>query len=215
MDFSKLRSLMVKEQIAARGVSSEAVLAALHNVPREAFVPIGSKQYAYDDGPLPIEAAQTISQPYIVALMTEALALRATDKVLEIGTGSGYAAAVLAEIAGDVYSVERIEILATTAARRLTELGYTNVHVLHADGTLGWPQHAPYDAIIVAAGAPEVPKTLKHQLKIGGRLVIPIGNEQRAQQLVRVTRSSDETFDTEELADVRFVPLVGREGWLP
>jgi protein-L-isoaspartate(D-aspartate) O-methyltransferase len=215
MDYSQLRSIMVEQQIAARGVRAEAVLNALRKVPRELFLPDQIREFAYDDAPLPIEAEQTISQPYIVALMTEALALKSGDKVLEIGTGSGYAAAVLAEIAGEVYTVERIEQLAETAALRLADLGYKNVHVRHADGTLGWSEHAPYDAIIVAAGGPQIPDTLKRQLKVGGRLVIPVGTDQRAQELVRVTRTSDDKFMTEDIADVRFVPLVGQEGWLP
>ncbi len=215
MDYSQLRGTMVEQQIAARGVRSEAVLNALRKVPRELFLPERLREFAYDDAPLPIEAAQTISQPYIVALMTEALALKGGENVLEIGTGSGYAAAVLAEIAGEVYTVERIEQLADTAALRLADLGYKNVHVRHGDGTLGWPEHAPYDAIIVAAGGPQIPDTLKRQLKVGGRLVIPVGADQRAQELVRVTRSSNSNFKTEDIADVRFVPLVGQEGWLP
>ncbi len=215
MDYSRLRATMVEQQIAARGVRSEAVLNALRKVPRELFLPDRLREFAYDDAPLPIEAEQTISQPYIVALMTEALALKGGEKVLEIGTGSGYAAAVLAEIAGEVYTVERIEQLAHTAALRLADLGYKSIQVRHGDGTLGWPEHAPYDAIIVAAGGPQIPDTLKRQLKVGGRLVIPVGANQRAQELVRVTRSSDEKFKTEDIADVRFVPLVGQEGWLP
>jgi len=215
MDFSKLRSDMVEHQIAARGVRSDAVLNAMRKVPREAFLPDRMREFAYEDAPLPIEADQTISQPYIVALMTEALALKGGERVLEIGTGSGYAAAVLAEIAGEVYTVERIEQLAQEAALKLTELAYKNVQVCHADGTLGWPEHAPYDAIIVAAGGPEIPDTLKRQLKVGGRLVIPVGTNPRAQELVRVTRSLDDKFETEDLADVRFVPLVGKEGWSP
>jgi protein-L-isoaspartate(D-aspartate) O-methyltransferase len=214
-DFAQLRGTMVEQQITARGVRSEAVLNALRKVPRELFLPGRLREFAYDDAPLPIEAEQTISQPYIVALMTEALALKGGEKVLEIGTGSGYAAAVLAEIAGEVYTVERIEQLADTAALRLADLGYKNVHVRHADGTLGWPEHAPYDAIIVAAGGPQIPDTLKRQLKVGGRLVIPVGTDQRAQELIRVIRSSDDKFHTEDIADVRFVPLVGQEGWLP
>ncbi|MGO8859012.1 MAG: protein-L-isoaspartate(D-aspartate) O-methyltransferase [Steroidobacteraceae bacterium] len=214
-DYPQLRRTMVEQQIAARGVRSEAVLNALRKVPRELFLPERLREFAYDDAPLPIEAAQTISQPYIVALMTEALALEGGENVLEIGTGSGYAAAVLAEIAGEVYTVERIEQLADTAALRLADLGYKNVHVRHGDGTLGWAEHAPYDAIIVAAGGPQIPDTLKRQLKVGGRLVIPVGADQRAQELVRVTRSSNSNFNTEDIADVRFVPLVGQEGWLP
>jgi protein-L-isoaspartate(D-aspartate) O-methyltransferase len=215
MDFSKLRSDMVEHQIAARGVRSEAVLNAMRKVTRESFLPDRMQEFAYEDAPLPIEADQTISQPYIVALMTEALALKGGEKVLEIGTGSGYAAAVLAEIAGEVYTLERIEQLAQEAAFKLTELGYKNVHVRHADGTLGWPEFAPYDAIIVAAGGPEIPDTLKRQLKVGGRLVIPVGANPRAQELVRVTRFADDKFENEDLADVRFVPLVGKEGWSP
>lgn len=216
IDTWKLRSDMVEQQIASRGVRDEAVLDAMRKVPREAFLPDRMLEFAYEDAPLPIEADQTISQPYIVALMTEALALKGGEKkVLEIGTGSGYAAAVLAEIAGEVYTVERIGQLAQEAALKLTELGYKNVHVRHADGTLGWPEHAPYDAIIVAAGGPEIPDTLKRQLKVGGRLVIPVGANPRVQELVRVTRSADDKFETEDLADVRFVPLVGKEGWSP
>jgi protein-L-isoaspartate(D-aspartate) O-methyltransferase len=215
MDFAKLRGTMVERQIAARGVRSTEVLRALRKVPRELFLPDGIREFAYEDTPLPLEADQTISQPYIVALMTEALLLEGGEKVLEIGTGSGYAAAVLAEIAGEVYTVERIEPLADEAAARLAELGYQNVQVRHADGTLGWPEHAPFDAIVVAAGGPEIPGTLKRQLKIGGRLVIPVGADQRVQELVRVTRYADDGFKTEDIADVRFVPLIGKEGWLP
>lgn len=211
-DFSKLRDAMVDHQIAARGVSSKTVLNAMRKVPREAFLADRMSEFAYEDAPLPIESDQTISQPFIVALMTEALALTGDETVLEIGTGSGYAAAVLAEIAGEVYTVERIEALAQGAAVRLADLGYQNVHVRHADGTLGWPEHAPYDAIVVAAGGPDIPETLRRQLKVGGRMVIPVGTNSRAQELVRVTRTHD-GFATEDLADVCFVPLIGKEGW--
>src|SRR5271165_2556283 len=214
-DLSKLREHMVEQQIAARGIRSEAVLAALGKVPREAFLPEQLREFAYEDSPLPIAAGQTISQPYIVALMTDALDLAGGERVLEIGTGSGYAAAVLGEIAADVYTVERIGALAEEAASALRTLGYHNVHVVHADGTLGWAAAAPYDAIIVAAGGPEIPASLKAQLKIGGRLVIPVGTDPRAQELVRVTRTSKDDFKTEDIADVRFVPLVGKEGWAP
>ena len=213
--FDKIRASMVEQQITARGVRSAAVLQALGKVPRESFLPDAMREFAYEDTPLPIEAKQTISQPYIVALMTEALTLEGGEKVLEIGTGSGYAAAVLAEIAGEVHTVERIKELADTAAVRLTRLGYKNVHVHHGDGTLGWPEHAPYDAIVVAAGGPEIPESLKGQLKIGGRLLIPVGADHRAQELVRITRSACDKFKTEDIADVRFVPLIGEEGWLP
>jgi protein-L-isoaspartate(D-aspartate) O-methyltransferase len=215
IDLSKLREDMVENQIAARGIRSEAVLGALRKIPREAFLPERLREFAYEDSPLPIDAGQTISQPYIVALMTEALDLEGGERVLEIGTGSGYAAAVLAEIVAEVYTVERIGQLAEKAASTLEALGDRNVHVVHADGTLGWAAAAPYDAIIVAAGGPEVPASLKEQLKVGGRLAIPVGSDPRAQELVRVTRTSNDRFKTEDIADVRFVPLVGKEGWAP
>ena len=214
-DLGKLREDMVENQIAARGIRSAAVLGALRKVPREAFLPERLREFAYEDSPLPIAAGQTISQPYIVALMTDALDLAGGERVLEIGTGSGYAAAVLAEIAAEVYTVERIGELAEKAASTLTALGCRNVHVVHGDGTLGWAAAAPYDAIIVAAAGPEVPELLKQQLKVGGRLVIPVGSDPRAQELVRVTRTSNDEFKSEDLADVRFVPLVGKEGWAP
>jgi protein-L-isoaspartate(D-aspartate) O-methyltransferase len=212
-DYSKLRKRMVEKQIAWRGVTSEVVLAAMRNVPRERFVPKGLRAFAYDDSPLLIGAGQTISQPFIVAYMVEALVLQGGEKVLEIGTGSGYAAAVLAEIAAEVYTIERIKELAERASAVLEELGYDNVHVRHGDGTVGWPAQAPFDAIVASAGGPEVPETLKHELKIGGRLVIPIGQSRSYQELVRVTRVAEEDFESEDLTPVRFVPLVGEEGW--
>lgn len=212
-DFSTLRSEMVERAIFARGVRSDLVLDAMRAVPREKFLPKNLREFAYDDSPLPIEEGQTISQPYIVAFMTEALALRGGEKVLEIGTGSGYAAAVLSEVAGEVYTVERIGQLAEKAASLLTDLGYDNVHVLHADGTKGWPDHAPYDGIIVAAGGPKIPESLKEQIKVGGRLIIPVGRDPKVQELVRITRISESEFRREDLADVRFVPLIGHEGW--
>jgi len=210
---SLLRAEMVARQIAERGIRSSIVLDAMRTVPREYFLPESDREFAYFDTPLPIAAGQTISQPYIVALMTEALELKGGEKVLEIGTGSGYAAAVLSEIAGDVYTVERIGQLAEKAALTLADHGYRNVHVRHGDGTKGWPEHAPYDAIIVAAGGPEVPEALRQQLKVGGRLVIPVGPDPRLQELVRVTRTAADRFESEDLADVRFVPLIGAEGW--
>jgi protein-L-isoaspartate(D-aspartate) O-methyltransferase len=212
-EFAKLRNEMVEKAIAARGVRSEPVLRAMRSVTREAFLPKELREFAYDDCPLPIEEEQTISQPYIVAFMTEALALQGGEKVLEIGAGSGYAAAVLAEIAGEVYTVERIGQLAEKAASTLADLGYHNVHVLHGDGTKGWREHAPYDGIIVAAGGPKIPDSLKEQLKVGGRLVIPVGSDATVQELVRVIRVSETEFRREDLADVRFVPLIGHEGW--
>lgn len=212
-DFAAQREDMVDRAIRARGVRSKLVLNAMRAVPREEFLPAHLREFAYEDSPLPIEAEQTISQPYIVAFMIEALALEGGERVLEIGAGSGYAAAVLSKIAGEVYTVERIGQLAEKAAARLADLGYSNVNVLHGDGTKGWPEHMPYDAIVVAAGGPKVPDALKLQLKVGGRLVIPVGTDPTVQELVRITRVSEQDFKREDLADVRFVPLVGEEGW--
>jgi len=211
--FALLREEMVERSIAARGVRDELVLDAMRKVPRELFLPNNLREFAYEDSPLPIAGEQTISQPYIVAFMAEALMLKGGEKVLEVGAGSGYAAAVLSEIAANVYTVERLGPLADKAAATLADLGYHNVHVLHGDGTRGWAENAPYDAIVVAAGGPQVPESLKEQLKTGGRLVIPVGADQRAQELVRVTRISTSEFRSEDIADVRFVPLIGEEGW--
>ena len=207
------RDAMVRRQVESRGVSSPIVLDAMRAVSREAFLPEHMREFAYEDAPLPIEEGQTISQPYIVAFMIEALDLTGGEKVLEVGTGSGYAAAVLAEIAGEVFTVERFSQLAQKASANLSDLGYRNVYVLHADGTRGWQEHAPYDAIVVAAGGPEVPQSLKNQLKVGGRLIIPVGADPRVQELVRVTRISESEWRSADLADVRFVPLIGEEGW--
>jgi protein-L-isoaspartate(D-aspartate) O-methyltransferase len=182
-------------------------------VARDDFVAPELARHAYADRPLPIGEEQTISQPYVVAAMTEALRLGPRDRVLEIGTGSGYAAAVLAVIAAEVYTIERIESLAQSARGRLAELGYTNVHVRHGDGSLGWPEHAPYDAIVVTAGGPDVPPSLLHQLAVGGRLVMPIGPSPWSQELVRVTRTDAGAYEREELEPVTFVPLIGAEGW--
>lgn len=212
-DMAGQRSAMVEHQIRARGVRDRLVIKAMNAVPREAFVPQNMKEYAYEDSPLPIGDGQTISQPYIVAYMIAALGLTGGERVLEIGTGSGYAAAVLGEIASEVYTVERIKALADHAKLTLEALGYHQVHVRCGDGTLGWPQHAPYDAIIVAAGGPKLPRSLQLQLKIGGRMVIPVGNDSVTQELVRVTRESPTHFRYEAIADVRFVPLIGEEGW--
>ncbi|MEN6541813.1 protein-L-isoaspartate(D-aspartate) O-methyltransferase [Parvibaculum sp.] len=210
---SNFRSAMVERQIAGRGVRDAGVLAAMREIPREEFLPPELREFAYDDAPLPIEGQQTISQPYIVAVMVEALLLKGSEKVLEIGAGSGYGAAVLSRIAGEVYTVERIAQLAEKAAGVLRTLGYLNVHVRHGDGTGGWAEQRPYDAIVVTAGAPNVPDALKSQLKIGGRLVIPVGKTPGLQELLRVTRLAADEYRTEELLDVRFVPLVGAEGW--
>ncbi len=211
--FKKLRQQMIDDQLKARGLHDQTVLDALNAVPREAFTPADLIESAYRDTPLPIEENQTISQPYIVALMTAALELKPDHRVLEIGTGSGYAAAVLGEICENVYTIERHKTLADTAWARLKETGYTNVQVKHGDGTLGWPEEAPFDAIIVAAGGPEVPQTLKEQLAIGGRMVIPVGQSLNLQKLVRIRRISKDKYKTEDLGDVRFVPLIGAAGW--
>lgn len=212
-EFSTLREHMVQDQIARRGVKSELVLDAMRTVPRERFLPPREANFAYGDSPLPIGEGQTISQPFIVAYMAESLTLEGGEKVLEIGTGSGYAAAVLGEIAAEVYTIERIKGLADRAVAVLEDLGYDNVHVRHSDGTLGWPEHAPFDGIVVSAGAPEVPESLKQQLAVGGRLVIPVGAGRSYQELVRITRVAEDEFETEDLVPVRFVPLVGEEGW--
>ena len=213
MSFEDARRRMVEAQIARRGVRDPAVLAAMAEVPREEFVPAHRAGDAYGDAPLPIGEGQTISQPYIVALMTEALRLTRGDRVLEIGTGSGYAAAVLAEIAAEVYTIERLAPLADSARHRLADLGYDTVHVQCGDGTLGWPEHAPYDAIVATAGGPEVPNALLEQLAIGGRLVMPVGASPHEQHLVRVVRKTADDYDHEDLGAVAFVPLIGAQGW--
>jgi protein-L-isoaspartate(D-aspartate) O-methyltransferase len=203
---------MVDEQLARRGIRDPAVLAAFGRVEREHFVDARYRRHAYDDYPLPIEHGQTISQPFVVAITVEALALTGQQRALEIGTGSGYAAAVLACLAREVHTVERIDHLAHTAAARLERLGYANVVVHHADGTLGWAAAAPYDAIAVAASAPRPPPALLAQLAIGGRLVLPTGGDD-SQHLVRIVRRDDERYEQQDLGEVRFVPLVGEQGW--
>lgn len=213
--YIRLRDQMIDRQIRARGVTSPLVLEAMRDVPREVFLPEKLREFAYEDAPLPIAGGQTISQPYIVAMMIDALDLKGGETALDIGTGSGYAAAVLSRIAAEVYSVERVEELAEQAKATLAAHGYGNVHVLHGDGTQGWAIHAPYDAIVVAAGGPKIPETLKSQLKVGGRLVMPVGFDHYTQELVRCVRVSEHEFKVEELADVRFVPLLGEEGWQP
>jgi protein-L-isoaspartate(D-aspartate) O-methyltransferase len=212
-DYAAKRERMVAKQIRDRGVSDEAVLAAMRTVPREIFVLGPYRPFAYDDTPLPIPANQTISQPYIVAFMIAALRLKPEDRVLEIGAGSGYAAAVLSRIVREVYTVERHFKLADYARARLAQLGYDNVWVRHGDGTHGWPEHAPYNGIVVAAGAPSVPESLRAQLAIGGRLVIPVGRSRHQQSLLLVTRQGENQYTEEVLAPVAFVPLIGDEGW--
>ncbi len=213
IDMSDQRNDMVEHHIKARGVRDRLVLDAMRTVPREEFIPEKLREFAYLDTPLPIAADQTISQPYIVAFMIEALALKPGDRVLEIGAGSGYAAAVLGKIADEVYTIERIEELADHATSTLKAMNCLNVHVRQGDGTLGWPERAPFDAIIVAAGGPSIPETLQAQLKVGGRMVIPVGSSPASQELVRITRISETKFKSEDIADVRFVPLIGEEGW--
>jgi protein-L-isoaspartate(D-aspartate) O-methyltransferase len=211
--FAALREQMVVRQLAARGLHDPRVLAAMRDVPREVFVAPELVELAYEDGPLPIGEDQTISQPYIVALMAEAMEIEPEDRVLEIGTGSGYAAAVLSRLAREVYTVERHGSLASSARRQLREVDASKVVVIHADGTLGWPVAAPYDAIVVAAGGPDVPRALVEQLAPGGRLVMPVGPSPHEQTLVRVRKLPSGPLARENLGPVRFVPLIGAAGW--
>lgn len=206
------RQRMVTQHLERRDIRDPRVLAAFAEVPREEFIDREHSAWAYEDAPLAIGYGQTISQPYVVAITVQALGLEGDERVLEIGAGSGYAAAILGKLAREVHTVERIEPLARTAAERLRRLGYDNVHVHYGDGTLGWPPAAPYEAIAVAAGAPRPPPSLLSQLAIGGRLVIPHGDAS-SQRLVRITRESETRFVETDLGDVRFVPLVGAEGW--
>lgn len=205
--------VMIRKHLIGRGIRDPAVLAAMREIPREEFVAERMRDMAYEDHPLPIEEGQTISQPYMVAYMAEALELSKTDRVLEIGAGTGYSAAILSRIVDRVYSVERLEGLALSARRRLETLGYTNVVIHQGDGTLGWPEHAPYDAIVVTAAAPKTPKPLLDQLAAGGRLVIPVGPTSYFQDLIRIRRVGEYEYRTEQLCGVRFVPLIGVEGW--
>ncbi|MFW6169747.1 MAG: protein-L-isoaspartate(D-aspartate) O-methyltransferase [Planctomycetota bacterium] len=201
------------DEIERQGIRDPAVMDAMRSVPREAFLPPRLHEFAYRNAPLPIGNEQTISQPFVVALMTAALELDSGDRVLEIGTGSGYAAAILGQIVQEVYTVERYRELAEKARACLEKEGYTNVHVLHGDGTEGWPEYAPYDAIIVAAGAPAAPPPLLDQLRVGGRLVIPVGRHRNVQELLRIRKRGDGDYKEESLGGVRFVPLVGTSGW--
>jgi protein-L-isoaspartate(D-aspartate) O-methyltransferase len=207
MSAAAARNFMVDRHIRARGVRDPRVLDAMRAVPREAFVPPEFVDAAYDDRPLPIGAGQTISQPYIVAMMAEALELGPADRVLEVGTGSGYAAAVLARIVKQVYTIERLAELADPARERLAQQGYANVVVRCGDGTLGWREHAPFDAISVAAAGAEIPRALLAQLAVGGRLVMPVGAG-RVQELVGLTRLDETEYRRESLDAVQFVPLI-------
>lgn len=210
----KPRMRMVTSQLIFRGISNEKVLKAMEKIPRHLFVDEGLQDQAYADNPLPIGERQTISQPYIVALMTEALELTGHEKVLEIGTGSGYQAAILAELADRVFSIERIASLADRARKVLDSLGYYNVLIRVGDGTYGWKEESPFDAIIVTAGAPHVPKTLFDQLTVGGRLIVPTG-DRHTQKLLKLTRTSEDLgeADTKDLGGCRFVNLIGEYGW--
>ncbi|MDB6163000.1 MAG: protein-L-isoaspartate O-methyltransferase [Xanthomonadaceae bacterium] len=207
------RERMVQRQIAARGVRDHYTLEAMRQVPREEFVAKPLREFAYEDSPLPIEAGQTISQPYIVALMIAEARIRPGERVLEIGAGSGYAAAVMATIAQRVYAIERVPELAALARERFERLGYDNIELRTGDGTRGWPEAAPFDAIVAAAGGPEIPDVLLRQLAPGGRLVMPVGTMRDQQRLVLVTRTGNERFVQKALGDVRFVPLIGEHGW--
>ena len=209
--YAAKREKMVAEQIAARGIRDERVLDAMRRVPREEFVLKNSRPNAYEDHPLPIGDGQTISQPYIVALTVEAAQIDRSSHVLDVGTGSGYAAAVMAEIAGDIVSIERHQGLATSARRVLDRLGYSTVTVVVGDGTLGWPDAAPYDAIVAAAAAPRVPDPWIDQLRVGGRLIMPVGTPGFGQRLQRITRT-DATHRVDDLGGVTFVPLIGAHG---
>jgi protein-L-isoaspartate(D-aspartate) O-methyltransferase len=212
-DFAALRETMVARQIAGRGIGDPHVLAAMREVPRECFVDEALAMMAYEDGPLPIAAGQTVSQPYIVALMIETAGIGPGDAVLEVGAGSGYAAAVMSRIAGRVIAIERHDELAAQAAVRLARLGYDNVCIVRGDGSTGWREAAPYDRIIVSASGSHAPESLKRQLVVGGVLVMPIGAPGGAQMLAKVSRIATGEFEQTELLPVRFVPLIGAEGW--
>jgi len=210
-DFDALRQRMVDRQICARGIRAPAVVAAFRKVPRHELIPADRQSEAYDDHPVSIGKGQTISQPYMVALMTEELGIEEGHRVLEIGTGSGYQTAILAEIAREVYTVERVAELSESAQEVLMGLGYANVHFLIGDGTLGWPEHGPYDRIIVTAGGPRIPPSLVDQLAVGGRLVIPVGDTFH-QSLTIVTKTEKGTHEKHGCGCV-FVKLIGEEGW--
>lgn len=214
LDFEHARHRMVDTHIARRGVTNHRVLDAMRRVPREAFVDEGFEEFAYEDSPLPISHGQTISQPFIVAWMMEAAEVEPTDTMLEVGTGSGYAAAVMSLVGRKVFTMERHSVLAERAKERLDRLGVKNVEIRVGDGSKGWPEKAPFDAIIVAAAGPDVPRALKEQLEIGGRLVIPVERVRNSQRLIRITRISANRYEEEDLGGVMFVPLVGEHGWM-
>jgi len=212
-DFSREREAMVERQLKRRGIAEQHILGAFLEVPREAFIAGNNVHLAYGDHPLPIEAGQTISQPYIVALMIQAAGIKPGDGVLEVGAGSGYAAAVISRIAGKVIGIERQHELVEIARERLQRLGYDNVEIVEGDGTKGWRDGAPYDAILAAASGSHVPRPLVEQLAPAGRIVMPVGGPGWVQQLVKVTKNDDGTLVQQDLGGVRFVPLIGEEGW--
>jgi len=204
--YTRLRNQMVDNQIIARGIKDERVIKAMRKVPRHFFIPEKDREYAYDDRPVPIGSGQTISQPYIVALMTESLRLKGEEKVLEIGTGSGYQAAILAESAKEVYTIEIIKPLALTAKKRLKEMGYKNIEVMVGDGYQGWKEHSPYDCVIVTAAPPNVPQPLIDQLKVGGRMIIPVG---KGFQYLILIEKSEKGIRKKKITGVSFVPMTG------
>ncbi|MEP0134161.1 MAG: protein-L-isoaspartate(D-aspartate) O-methyltransferase [Eudoraea sp.] len=210
IDHKQSRENMIKEQLLARDISDPATLKAMRTVPRHEFVPPDMQPYAYADNPLPIGMKQTISQPYIVAYMTQVLKLKEHNRVLEVGTGSGYQAAILGQIVDTVYTIEIVEALAFTAKNKLSSLGYNNIIVKTGDGYLGWPEKGPFDAIIVTAGAEEVPEPLLNQLKEGGRMIIPVGPHNGIRQLLLMTKKSGK-IKTKEVMAVRFVPLTRKD----
>jgi protein-L-isoaspartate(D-aspartate) O-methyltransferase len=212
-DFAAQREHMVRHQIAGRGIEGTPLLDAFRAVPREHFVPEEMRDFAYEDGPLPIESGQTISQPYIVALMIAAAGIAPGDRVLEIGAGSGYAAAVMSRLAGEVIAFERHAELVGLARERMERLGYGNVRIVEGDGTGGLPAEAPFEAILCAASGSHVPEVLRRQLSIGGSVVMPLGKPDTVQKLVRVTRRGEDEFEQSDLGPVRFVPLIGAHGW--
>jgi protein-L-isoaspartate(D-aspartate) O-methyltransferase len=212
MNYEEMRGRMVDEQIMGRGIADKRTLDALRKVPRHEFVPEKLRMSAYSDYPLPIGSGQTISQPYMVALMTERLGLKGDEKILEIGTGSGYQTAILAELCRQVYSIERFEGLAEVARGILARLGYVNFKIKVGDGTLGWEEFAPYDGAIVTAGAPGIPESLAAQIKEGGRIVIPIGSE--FSQVLTVAEKTGKIVNASPVCGCMFVPLIGKEGWI-
>ena len=212
-DYAAEREAMVERQLRRRGISEPEILDAFRAVPREEFVSLDQAHLAYGDHPLPIEAGQTISQPYIVALMIQAAAIKPGDRVLEVGAGSGYAAALISRIAEKVIAIERQHELVEVARERLRRLGYGNVEIVEGDGTKGWSDEAPYDAILAAASGSHVPRSLVEQLAPNGRIVMPVGDPGLVQDLIKVTKQEDGIVKQESLCGVRFVPLIGEEGW--